>query len=41
MVLSSLAETLRDLGRTDEADQVDARAADLTDQYPDEDDQDS
>lgn len=41
LVLFSLAESLRDLGRTDEADQVDARARDLTDQYPDEDDQDS
>ena len=38
--LLSLAETLRHLGRTDEADQLDARASDLIDQLPDEDDQD-
>jgi tetratricopeptide (TPR) repeat protein len=35
-VLERLAQVLRDLGRTEEADQAEARAADLAQRYPDE-----
>jgi hypothetical protein len=39
-VLEVLAEALRDLGRTEEADQAEARATAIETAFPDEDDDD-